>query len=88
MGSGYWQVVTGEGEQERLELFTPDGKIWWNLVPMGILNTSPKFVAMAMKLKKRDKLSKEREMKYFASKIIVDDVFMYICTSEQLPSYF
>ena len=52
MGSGYWQVVAGEGEQERLELFTPDGKIWWNLVPMGVLNTYPKFVAMAMKLQK------------------------------------
>ena len=52
MESGYWHVVSEEEAQERLELFTPDGKQWWKVMPMGSLNVYPIVVAMMMKLQK------------------------------------
>ena len=51
MDSGYWKVVAEEDVRERLELFNPDGKRQWKVMPMGDLNAAPKFVAMMMKLK-------------------------------------
>ena len=56
---------------------------------MGALNAAPTFVAMMMKLQMEwDTLSKERGLKTFASKIIVEDVLMYGRTSEQFLAYF
>ena len=43
-----------------MELFTPDEKRWWEMIPMGDLNAYPIFVAMLMKLKMEwDTLAKE-----------------------------
>ena len=58
-------------------------------MPMGSLNTAPSFLAMTMKIQMEwDTLSKERGLKTFASKIIVEDVLMYGRTSEQFLAYF
>ena len=49
---------------------------------MGELNAAVTFVSMMKKLQNEwDKLSKEREMKNAASKTIVNDVLLYVCTS-------
>ena len=55
---------------------------------MGDLNEAPKFVAMKMELKMEwDTLSKERGLKIFALKIIVDDVLLYGHTAKNLQVY-
>ena len=52
--------------QEILEFFNPYGNWWWKAMPMGDLNTAPKFVAMVMKIQmKWDALAKERRLKFF-----------------------
>ena len=51
MDSGYWKVVVEEEARERLALFTPDGKRWWKVMPMGALNVAPTFVATTMQLR-------------------------------------
>jgi hypothetical protein len=38
LDTGYWQVVADEGARTRLAFFTPDGKKWWKVMPMGALN--------------------------------------------------
>ena len=89
MGSGYWKVLADQEAQERLELFTPDGKRIWKLMPMGDLNTSPTFVAMAMKLQMEwDTLAKDSGQKKCCIKINFDYVLLYGRTAKQLLSYF
>ena len=47
-------------------------------MPMGDLNEAPTFVAMMVKLQMECcTLSKERSLKHFASKNIVDDMLLY-----------
>ena len=41
MDSEYWQVVAEEGVREILAFFTPYGKWWWRVVPMGDQNMDP-----------------------------------------------
>ena len=50
MDSEYWQIGAEEYAQEKLALFSPDGKIWRKLMPMGALNADPTFVAIMVKL--------------------------------------
>ena len=50
MDNGYRKVVAEEEARERLELFTPDRKRRWKVIPMGDLNKDPTFVAMMKKL--------------------------------------
>ena len=50
MENGYRKVVAEEEARERLELFTPDRKRRWKVIPMGYLNKDPTFVAMMKKL--------------------------------------
>ena len=38
MNSEYWKVVAEEEAREILELFNPDGKRQWKVMPMGDLN--------------------------------------------------
>ena len=57
-------------------------------MPMGSLNTDPKFVAMMMKLKMEwDTLAKECGLKNILSEIIVDDVLLYGRTAKHLIAY-
>ena len=57
-------------------------------MPIGDLNSAPKFVAMIMKLKLEwDTLAKERVLKNVAYKNIVDDLLLYGRTSENLLDY-
>ena len=70
---------------ERLALFNPDGNRLWKLMPMGDLHVASTFVEILMKIQMElDTLDKENRIKHFASEIIVDDVLLYLCTSEQL----
>ena len=58
-------------------------------MPMGDLNVDPIFLEMMMKLQiEWDTLAKERGLKFFESKIIVDDVLLYGHTAKQLLAYF
>ena len=50
MYSGYFQVVVEEDAREILASFTPDRKRRWKLMPMGVLNVAPMFVAIMVKL--------------------------------------
>ena len=69
--SGYWQVVTEEEAHKILELFTPEVKCQWKMIPMGFLNEAPAFAAMITKLKMElDTLSKERRLKNSAYKLL------------------
>ena len=78
-----------EDARERLAFFTPYGKWLLEVIPMGALNSDPKFVAMIMKLQMEwDTLAKERGLKTVASKIIFDYMLLYRRTSEQLLAYF
>ena len=89
MYSGYCQVVAEEDVREKLAFFTPDVNRQWKVVPMGALNAAPVFVAMIVKLQiECDIPYMERGLKIVASKIIVYDVLLYGCTSEQIISYF
>ena len=75
--------------REKLAFFTPDVNRQWKVVPMGALNAAPVFVAMIVKLQiECDIPYMERGLKIVASKIIVYDVLLYGCTSEQIISYF
>ena len=81
--------MSEEEARERLALFAPDGKRRWKLMPVWALNEAPTFVEMTMKLKiEWATLAKERGLKFFASKIIVDGVLLYGRTSGQLLAYF
>ena len=83
------QVVVEEEARERLAFFTPNGKIRWKSMPMGALNAYPTFVAIVMKLQMEwDTLATEHGLKNISSKIILDDVLLYVRTSEQLLDYF
>ena len=67
MGSGYWKLVSENEARKRLTLFTPDGKRWWKVIPMGDLNAAPTFVLNVMKLQmKWDTLDNKRGLKSFA----------------------
>ena len=56
---------------------------------MGSSNSAPTFLAMTMKLQKKwDTLSKERDLKYVPSKIIVNDLLLYGRTAENILGYF
>ena len=58
-------------------------------MPIGALNAAPTFVAMMIKpYMEWSTLAKERGLKFFASKIIVDDMLLYGRTAEQLLDYF
>ena len=64
MDSGYCQVVSEYQARKRLEFFTLYGKRWWKVVPMGALNSAPKFVFMMMKLQMEwETIAKERGFK-------------------------
>ena len=57
--------------------------------PIGSSNSAPTFLAMTMKLQKKwDTLSKERDLKYVPSKIIVNDLLLYGHTAENILGYF
>ena len=89
MYSGYWKVVVEEEVHRRLEFFTLYGNWWWKVIPMEALDAAPTFVAMMTNLQMGwDKLAKERGLKSFASKIIVDDVLLYGRTADMILDYF
>ena len=89
MEVGHWQVVVEEEAHELLEIFTPEQKRRWKVMPMGGLNAAPACVAMMTKLHMEwDTLAKVHGMKNFASKIIVDDVLLYVGIAKHLIAYF
>ena len=49
--SGYWQIFLELLSRAKLAFFTPTGKKRWTVMPMGALNSSSIFVAMAADLK-------------------------------------
>ena len=58
-------------------------------MPTGALNADPTFVVLIMNLQMDwDTLAKERGLKIFASKIIVDDLLLCGSTAEQILAYF
>ena len=70
MERGYWQVVAEEEARERLALFTPNGKCWRKVMPMGPLNVAPKVVAMTVKLKiEWDTIAKELGLIFLHQKL-------------------
>ena len=48
---GYWQIFLELLSRAKLAFFTPTGKKRWTVMPMGALNSSSIFVAMASDLK-------------------------------------
>ena len=89
MYSTYWQVVLEEDAHERMELFTLGRKMRRKGMHMRDLNTNPTFVAMIMNLQMElGALFKERGLNFFASEIIVDDVLLYGCITNQFLEYF
>ena len=48
--SGYWQIFLEINSRAKLAFFTPNGKKQWTVMPMGALNSSSIFVAMAADL--------------------------------------
>ena len=56
---------------------------------MGYLNEAPTCVAMMMNLQMEwDKLAKECDLKNYPKINIIDDVLLYVRTSDQLIAYF
>ena len=49
--SGYWQIFLELLSRSKLAFFTPTGKKRWTVMPMGALNSSSIFVAMAADFK-------------------------------------
>ena len=88
MDIGYWKIVAEEEACERLKLLTLDGKRRWKGMYMGYLNAAPIFVSTTMKLQMEwYTLAKEHVLKFFASKIIVDDVLLYGYTDNNILDY-
>ena len=78
MDSGYWQIVVEPEARARLAFFTPEGKKWWTVMPMGVLNLAPIFMAMMLTLRwKWDHLVDEQGIEKCGSKVIVDDVRVF-----------
>ena len=78
MDSGYWQIVAEPEAQARLAFFTPEGKKWWMVMPMGALNLAPIFVVMMLALQQKwDCLAEEQGIMRCGSKVIVDDVLVF-----------
>ena len=50
--SGFWQMLLEKLSRPKLAFFTPNGKKRWTVMPMGALNSSSIFVAMAADLQK------------------------------------
>ena len=89
MNSGYWQVVAEVEARDRLEFFNPDENIRRKVMPMGSFTSAPTFVAMMTEIQMEwYTLAKERVLKIFAPKIIVDDILLYGCSYKQLLDYF
>ena len=84
MDSGYWQIVSEKEARSRLAFFTPEGKKWWKVMPMGALNSASTFIAMMTKLKTKDTLAQEQHLQGVGSKVIVDDVLLYGETAKTL----
>ena len=81
MDSVYWKVLEEEEAREILDLFTPDGKRRWKVMPMGDLNADQIFVAMTTKLKMEwDTLSKQQSLKNISSKIISEQLLAFFRT--------
>jgi hypothetical protein len=52
LDSGYWQVEMLDESKEKTAFFTPNGKMHWTRMPMGILNAHAFFTAMIADMKK------------------------------------
>ena len=60
-----------------MEIFIPNGKLWWNVIPIGALSSDPTFVAIMVYLQILwDTLAKYHKMKNVASKIFL---IKYLC---------
>ena len=89
MFSGYWQVVVEEGSRGKLAFFTPDGKVHWMVMPMGLLNAHATFIAMMTKICARwNALAAELGLHDVGCTIIVDDVMLWALTVVLLMAYF
>jgi hypothetical protein len=89
MNAGYWQIEADPETRHKLAFFTPTGKKCWTVMPMGALNAHAVFVAMMSILQKQwDKAAKSKGLKWFGSKVIVDDVLLFASCVMTLLAYF
>jgi hypothetical protein len=52
--SSYWQIPLMLASKLKMAFFIPEGKVHWNVLPMGVTNTLPFFVAFMVSMKKMD----------------------------------
>lgn len=79
MATGYWQMKMTESSKPKTAFFVPDGKKRFTVMPMGVTNAHPVFVAFAVYLKKKwTKMAIEKGLdpRNFDSKVIVDDIIL------------
>jgi hypothetical protein len=89
LDSGYWQVVVEKEAREKLAFFTPGGKKRRKVMPMGMLNSTPVFVAMMLELQgKWNRLTEQCAIKDCGSSVIVDDVLVFGRTKDEYLRYF
>ena len=50
--SSYWQIPLTLASKLKMAFFIPKGKVHWNMLPMGVTNALPFFVAFMVSMKK------------------------------------
>ena len=73
---GYWQVHLHESSQDITAFFTPEGKMRWNVMPMGFLNSMSIFCTII------DFIKQETNHRA-ASKNLIDDVSVTFCDFQE-----
>lgn len=88
MKSGYWQISVTRSSKSKTAFFAPEGKKRFrDVMPMGVKNAHPFFVAFAVRMKKEwMRLAMQQGLREdrIASANIVDDIFLAASDIESL----
>ena len=79
--SGYHQMMLSEASMLKTALFAPHGQYCWSVMPFGLMNTPPAFIAMMHDLKEIwTAIAKAHGIKRSVDNgttIIIDNNFIY-----------